>query len=213
MKNINVQILNLPPKEVLITAVQKPYNTNNSSFDTVKTVIKSYKHTSVAEHVFINFNITGISRLCLQELARHRHASLTVQSTRFTLNKMLEQEEISGMQLDEYFVIPNYNETDWHSIDEYTDYITSLKSSWLATIERMKLFKQEINLSNDFIKYFVPEALRANIAWSINIRSLQNFMTLRLNKNAHFEIRHLANLILNSLKDTYVYELLDIQES
>lgn len=212
MNRIQVDIINLPPKEVLLTAIQKPYNTKNPSFEIVKNVINLLKHSSVAEHVFINFNITGISRLCLQELARHRHASLTVQSTRFTLNKML-QEEIDSNNINEYFVTPNYNENDWCSIDEYNDYITSLKSSWLAAIERMKLFKQEINVSNDFLKYFVPEALRVNLAWSINIRSLQNFMTLRLNKKAHFEIRYLANLILNSLKDTYVYELLDIQES
>lgn len=212
MNRIQVEIVNLPPDLVLINGTNKPYLFEKCNFDTVKKVIKSYKHTSVAEHVFINFNITGISRLCLQEIVRHRHASLSVQSTRYTLDKMLK-EEIDSNNITKYFVIPLYNKDEWGSIDEYNDYITSMKSSWVATIERMKLFKQMMNLSNDFLKYFVPEALRVNLAWSINIRSLQNFMTLRLNKKAHFEIRYLANLILNSLKDTYVYELLDIQES
>ncbi len=210
MKNINVQILNLPPKEILLSAIQKPYNTKNPSFETVKNVIKLLKHGSVAEHVFINFDITGISRLCLQELARHRHASLTVQSTRFTLDKMLIKEKISGGDLEEYFVTPFYKEDEWDCLEDYNEYISSLKSSWFVDVERMKLFKKTINLSNDFLKYFIPEALRVNLTWSINIRSLQNFLTLRLNKTAHFEIRYLANLILNSIKNTYVYELIDI---
>jgi len=52
-----------------------------------------FKHASVLEHISFNFYIKGISRCCLQELARHRMASLSVKSTRYTLNKELKHEE------------------------------------------------------------------------------------------------------------------------
>lgn len=46
-------------------------------------------HGSVAEHVTITFHIKGMSRGVLQELARHRIASLSVRSTRYTMVPML----------------------------------------------------------------------------------------------------------------------------
>ena len=36
------------------------------------------KHSSTLEHLYYNFYISGISRALLQELARHRLASLSV---------------------------------------------------------------------------------------------------------------------------------------
>jgi hypothetical protein len=47
-----------------------------------------YRHASILEHVTYNFSIEGISRACLQELARHRMASLSVKSTRYTLKEL-----------------------------------------------------------------------------------------------------------------------------
>ena len=38
------------------------------------------KHASTLEHLNYSFDIDGISRACLQELARHRHASMSVNS-------------------------------------------------------------------------------------------------------------------------------------
>ena len=52
-----------------------------------------FKHASTLEHLVYNFYIQGISRALLQELARHRIASLSVKSTRYTL-KELKNEEI-----------------------------------------------------------------------------------------------------------------------
>lgn len=211
MNRISVNIINLPPIDILINAVEQPYQNENVSLETIKKVIKTFKHDSVAEHSFINFSINGISRLCLQELARHRHTSLTVQSTRFTLNKMLDK-QLDKSNIRDYFVFPIYQKPEWENVRDYTDYVSCLINSILNAVERMHLFKTTTKLSNDYLKYFVPESLRVNLAWSINIRSLQNFLSLRLCKSAHFEIRYLANLILNELKSTYVYELLDIEE-
>ena len=47
-----------------------------------------FKHASTLEHLNYNFYIQEISRACLQELARHRHASFSVKSTRYTLKEL-----------------------------------------------------------------------------------------------------------------------------
>ncbi len=48
-----------------------------------------HHHLSVLELVDISFLLTGVSRGVLQELARHRIASLTVRSTRYTMQDIL----------------------------------------------------------------------------------------------------------------------------
>ena len=49
------------------------------------------KHKSTLEHLVYTFDIDGISRACLQELARHRIASYSVKSTRYTLKELKEE--------------------------------------------------------------------------------------------------------------------------
>ena len=49
----------------------------------------TYFHHSVLEHASITYSINGISRGVLQELARHRIASYTVRSTRYTMGTVI----------------------------------------------------------------------------------------------------------------------------
>ncbi len=48
-----------------------------------------HHHHSVLEHLSINYLIEGTSRGVLQELVRHRIASYTVQSTRYTMSSVI----------------------------------------------------------------------------------------------------------------------------
>ena len=45
--------------------------------------LNKLEHHSVFEHAFYTFKIEGISRACLAQLTRHRHASYTVRSQRY----------------------------------------------------------------------------------------------------------------------------------
>ncbi|MBD3799028.1 MAG: FAD-dependent thymidylate synthase, partial [Epsilonproteobacteria bacterium] len=54
-----------------------------------------FKHASTLEHIVYNFYIKGISRALLQELARHRMASLSVKSTRYTLKELKDEAPFS----------------------------------------------------------------------------------------------------------------------
>ena len=52
-----------------------------------------FHHSSILEHITFNFFIDGISRACLQELARHRVSSFSVKSSRYVLAKELKHEQ------------------------------------------------------------------------------------------------------------------------
>ena len=54
-------------------------------------IINKHKHGSIAEHLVYSFDIAGISRACLTELARHRIASYSVKSTRYTLKELKDE--------------------------------------------------------------------------------------------------------------------------
>ena len=47
--------------------------------------------------------------------------------------------------------------------------------------------------------YALPECWRVRLTASINMRSLQNFLSLRTDRKALPEIQHLANLIYQAL--------------
>lgn len=53
--------------------------------------------------------------------------------------------------------------------------------------------------SNDIAKYALPECWRVRLTATINLRSLQNFLSLRTDKKALPEIQHLAHLIYAQL--------------
>lgn len=96
---MKVELLHFTPIEVAVQAIRTCYNSCDKSDDLGERDIKLIKsiiannHTSTIEHISYNFKISGISRALLQELSRHRLASLSVRSTRYVLKKELQYEE------------------------------------------------------------------------------------------------------------------------
>lgn len=212
MDRIKVDLLHYTPEFVGVNAIKKPYKNETATVETeVKIVLPPVGHGSVAEHTVLNFNIEGISRLNLQELLRHRmseldvsdmYSSATVESTRYTLNKALNV-DIDEIDIWDYFVKPMYDETKFKSLNDYELFIMELSSWNYAAIEAMSA-QMRSGTPPDFIKYYLPEGWRVDLAFSINLRSFLNFVSLRYHPRAHFEIRYLAKLMLDSIKDTYL---------
>jgi thymidylate synthase (FAD) len=75
------------------------------------------------------------------------------------------------------------------------------------SILELELLRQSIQegFSNDEAKYNLGENYQVDLFWSINARSLQNFLTLRMSKRAHFEIRELANKVYKAIPEEYKF--------
>ncbi|PAF49732.1 thymidylate synthase, flavin-dependent [Helicobacter sp. 13S00401-1] len=156
------------------------------------------KHKSTLEHLVYNFDIKGISRACLQELARHRMANLSVKSTRYTLKELRKEEGFldskDGLErATKYIVLTNNPEIDKASLEA------------LENIKKLL----DSGLPNDIAKYSLPECYKTSLVWSINARSLQNFLELRTSKNALWEIRNLAFKIYEALPEEHKYLFVD----
>jgi thymidylate synthase (FAD) len=154
------------------------------------------KHKSTLEHLYYNFHITGISRACLQELARHRIASLSVKSSRYTLKELKEEGIFNNFDNEfEYKRASKYVVwTGNHNVDITTFFMLEDLRSLIAE-----------GVSNDIAKYAMPDAYKTELAWSINARSLQNFLELRTNKAALLEIRKLAKAVFESIPKEHKY--------
>lgn len=151
-----------------------------------------FKHASTLEHLVYNFYIQGISRALLQELSRHRMASLSVKSTRYTLKELKSEDIFTCKDVEraqKYLVL-----TENPMVDEMS----------IKALENLRLVLVE-GISNDKAKYCLPESYKTELTWTINARSLQNFLTLRSDKSALWEIQNLAHALYNALPEEHKY--------
>ena len=160
-----------------------------SAPDVLGRIIKS-GHESVLEHINLTYSIKGLSRACLQEVARHRHISLSGESTRHTLKKILSSSagktEILQSVPDKYHrAVRDF----LHVAEDYEEY-------------------GEI-LSNDELKYYLPECWPTNLVLTSNIRELRHILRLRTAPQALKEFRELARAMYEAVPEAFKYLLRD----
>ena len=140
-------------------------------------------HESVLEHIVLTYRIEGISRGLLQELSRHRHISLSVESTRYSLKKKLDDTDFMCDFMDslsplKYKIFAAY----LNSIAPYFDY-----------------------LSNDEAKDGLPEFFPTNLVLTLNIRELRHILKLRTAPQAFYEFRQLALEMYYAIPEEFQY--------
>ena len=151
-----------------------------------------FKHSSTLEHLVYTFYIKGVSRALLQELARHRLASPSVKSTRYTLKELKDTEPFMDDDYDSasrFIVLTGNSMVDTASIKALNNLQEILKKG----------------IGNDLAKFCLPESYKTELTWTINARSLQNFIELRSNKAALWEIRTMAKKLYTTLPKEHQY--------
>ena len=169
----------------------------------IERVGNKLKHASVLEHLVYSFDISDVSRALLQELARHRMASLTVKSTRYTLNELKSEEPFTEYtDFDDQEYLPSgYERACKYLVMTENEHVNRYSILALDNLRDLLV----AGISNDLAKYALPEAYKVRLQWTINARSLQNFLQLRSSKQALWEIRNLANAIYQALPEAHKY--------
>ena len=190
-------------------------------------------HGSVLEHINLTYSIEGLSRACLQELSRHRLISLSVESTRYTLKKKLQNIENAKQVYDDVCdILPAamfVNLSDFFShfnnigrISSHGEPIVcSLPFFYLALTEYLSRMGKQFelldgekgdvigNISNDDLKYYLPEFWPTNLILTSNIRELRHILNLRTAHNALNEFQILAHSLFDVVPDDFKYLLQD----
>lgn len=214
------------------------FDVNSKGSELLHNLSHVYFHESTLEHVNLNFLIKNTSRGVLQELARHRIASFSVQSTRYTMSDLINWFNITQkFNLGVDFFINKIIELDIFITDD-TEY-NSLEVGGIHA----KLLHQSIRIGNDkFLELTVAKSLlegfknstdpeeaftllstkakknvgdvfkgivvtdtfSVDLGFSINLRSLKNFMDLRLSGAAYYQMQWLAYSIYKQIPDNYL---------
>ena len=152
-------------------------------------------HESPVEHVTYTFYIQGISRACSHQLVRHRLSSVSQRSQRY-----VSEDNFS-------YVIPPKLEGKSVCHDGLQTSATEFFKETMRIIgERYRILQEALGgakeSSNEDARYVLPNACTTDLMLSMNIRSLLHLFQERQCSRAQWEIRELANKMLELVYPT-----------
>lgn len=138
-------------------------------------------HESVIEHAVFTFSVEGVSRSLTHQLVRHRVASFSQQSQRY-------------VPLDEpSFVVPPTVAGD---PEKERIYAEAMDRAWSAYRDLEKL-----GIPVEDARYVLPNGCTTNIVVTMNARELRHFFELRCCNRAQWEIREMADRMLEICRE------------
>lgn len=181
------------PLFVIAMAARTCYNSRskdqvNKRADFVKGLIKS-GHETPLEFASATFDINGISRICQNQLVRHRHASFCVLSERYV--------DISKMEITfPYEVLRQY--------EGAIDYVSEAKRIYKDLLA--------LGVKREDARFLLPQGINTNVCVNMNFRALRHFLKLRLDKHAQWEIRKVAMEIYDICNERWPWLVFDMED-
>lgn len=162
-------------------------------------------HESPIEHANFTFGVEGVSRALTHQLVRHRIASYSQQSQRYvkitqfeyvvppSIEKNLKAKKIYRDAMEE--IQKKYEEV------YYELYKDNLKEELSLGIKEEVAKRNAEKKSLEDSRYLFPNACETKIIFTMNTRSLLNFLRHRTCLRAQWEIRYMAIEMLRILKE------------
>lgn len=153
-------------------------------------------HESVLEHWSATFAIEGISRACSHQLVRHRLASYSQQSQRYVNMDGFEYvtpPSIGDRKIGSTLDPITLQKYEFTLKEEYDAIIRNLQSAYRRLVEKHGVPEEDA-------RYILPNACCTNIVVTMNARELRHFFGERLCTRAQWEIRGLAEKMLDEVK-------------
>ncbi len=188
---MKVQLLSYTPEPEKNVALAARMCYSNRGVDNLKHALTSAEvkrmvemltevgHLSPTEHASFTFAVEGISRACSHQLVRHRIASYSQKSQRYT----------DEVNFD--YIVPPSIAGDPKALDLFTKEINSIQESYRKLAEMVP---------REDARYVLPNATETKLVLTFNARSLYNFFSQRLCLRAQWEIRELAELMLKEVQ-------------
>lgn len=129
-------------------------------------------HESVIEHAVFTFRVTGVSRVLLAQLTRHRLASFSVESQRYVPMEEMPVVVPLSIQADE-----------------------TMARTYQGVMDVIRRFYRDavaMGIPPEDARYITPQAAETKLIVTMNARELLHFFSLRLCARAQWEIRNMA---------------------
>lgn len=154
----------------------------------IKKIVSS-GHESPLEHVKFTFAIAGVSRALTHQLVRHRIASYSQQSQRY-------------VKADDFdYVIPPVINEDENLKKIFLQTMDLIQTNYNSIIDILKEKGVKGEKANEDARFILPQASETKIVVTMNCRELIHFFGHRCCTRAQWEIRALANKMLEICRD------------
>ncbi len=137
-------------------------------------------HMSPIEHASFTFAISGIYRSSSHQLVRHRIASYSQKSQRY-----IKEEDFD-------YVIPPFINNNPEAKEIYEKEMDNIRNTYKNLIK--------LGVHREDARFVLPNACETSLICTFNARSLHNFFKLRCCTRAQWEIRKLADKMLEEVK-------------
>ena len=156
------------------------YNSNLEESACIKRAIscKDKGHLATLRFAHATFHVSGISRTCSHQFVRSKHLDFLQRSQRYC--KETEAE----------FVMPNTTEENQHYINEHKKNCLSLYNDLIAN-----------GMKKEDARFVLPEGTTTELIVTGNFQAWLDFIALRADKHAQWEIREVAKTINNILSE------------
>ena len=157
-------------------------------------------HESPVEHASFTFGIEGVSRALLAQITRHRIASFSVQSQRY-----VAEHEFGVVLPPEIAAIPEAKaefeaaiEEDLRHYNKLTDILKAKHKAEMleAGMDEKAADRAAEKKAIEDARYVLPNACETKMIMTMNARSLHNFFAHRCCNRAQWEIRDVADQML-----------------
>ncbi len=177
-------------------------------------------HESPIEHISFTFGIEGISRACSHQLVRHRIASYSQQSQRYVDGTSFDFVTPPSVR-ENPVLLQKYTQAVRDEMESYRQLRDSLiahqvrklggagiecegaDDSQIASLLKesdRKLYSKLEKAANEDARFLLPNACTTKIVCTFNARSLMNFFSHRCCNRAQWEIREVAQQMLELVK-------------
>lgn len=146
-------------------------------------------HMTPIEHPAFTFAIEGISRACSHQLVRHRLASYSQQSQRYV-------SEESGFD----YIIPPVIKEDKDLKKTFTSFMQEAQNAYSLMVKKLHEKGITGESANQDARFILPNAAETKIMVTMNARELLHFFRQRCCNRAQWEIRRMAEEMLQLVK-------------
>ncbi len=159
----------------------QPQNDDDKNDEHFVIELLKVQHLGILEHINFTFHISEISRCLSHQLVRHRIASYLQMSSRHAIPER-----------DDFVIPPCFKDLDRDS------FIKRMRQSY-------DFYKESIDsgFPIEDARYLIPNGYYTHISITMNCRELIHFFKLRCAKSAQWEIRKLADEMLEICYEKY----------
>jgi len=175
---LKVDIIQVTGTEGIVEGMKT--SRRKSKIENIPRKIFNWGHWSVLEHSLMTVKISNISRAATHQLVRHRIGNSYTQESQRYFDPLVEPD---------WFIIPPRIKKN----PELKKYYDEARQKEAAEYR----FYREQGIPKEDARFCLPNACKTVVTWTFNMSSLIWFLEQRIKKDAQWEIRLLAEKLLD----------------